>query len=39
MQGDPLDPTSKVGVIVTATRNRKGLAIEPFALDKYLDKL
>lgn len=39
MQGDPLDLTGKVGMIVQATRKRKGLAEEPFALDKYLDKL
>lgn len=39
MQGDPLDLTGKVGQIVQATRGRKGLAQEPFALDKYLDKL
>jgi elongation factor 2 len=39
MQGDPLDLESKVGNIITATRKRKGLALEPFSLDKYLDKL
>jgi len=39
MPGDPLDPTSKVAEIVTVTRKRKGLALEPFSLDKYLDKL
>jgi len=39
MQGDPLDLTSKVGQIVQVTRSRKGLAQEPFALDKYLDKM
>jgi len=39
MQSDPLDPTSKTGVIVGSTRKRKGLSEEPFALDKFLDKL
>jgi len=39
MPGDPLDPTSKVAEIVTVTRKRKGLSLEPFSLDKYLDKL
>jgi len=39
MQGDPLDSTSKVFQIVQDTRKRKGLAIEPFSLDKYLDKM
>jgi len=39
MQGDPLDPTSKVFEIVRGTRVRKGLAPEPFGLDHYLDKL
>lgn len=39
MQGDPLDATSKVFQIVQDTRKRKGLAIEPFSLDKYLDKM
>jgi elongation factor 2 len=39
MSGDPLDPESKVGKIVTETRVRKGLSPEPFGLDKYYDKL
>jgi len=39
MQGDPMDKTSKVGIIVTATRTRKGLNPEPFGLDHYYDKL
>jgi len=39
MQGDPLDKTSKVGQIVTATRKRKGLSEEPFPLDHFLDKM
>jgi len=39
MPGDPLDAAGKVGQIVTQTRTRKGLKIEPFALDQYLDKL
>lgn len=37
--GNPLDPTSKLGQIVSATRTRKGLSAEPFGLDKYLDKM
>jgi elongation factor 2 len=39
MQGDPLDPTSKVGQIVATTRKRKGLSVEPFPLDHFLDKM
>jgi len=39
MNGDPLDPESKVGKIVEETRTRKGLAPQPFGLDKYYDKL
>jgi len=39
MQGDPVDPTSKVGQIVAASRKRKGLSPAPFPLDYYLDKL
>ena len=39
MQGNPLEPSSKVGEIVTKTRTRKGLSVEPFTLDKYLDKM
>lgn len=39
MQGSPLDPTSKTGIIVRATRKRKGLSEEIPALDRYLDKL
>lgn len=39
LPGDPLEAGSKPGEIVTKTRTRKGLAIEPFALDKFLDKL
>jgi len=39
MNGDPLDPASKVGQIVTAIRKRKGLKEEIPALDNYLDRL
>lgn len=39
MTGNPLDPKDKVGEIVKATRVRKGLSPEPFALDQFLDKL
>ena len=37
--GDPLDPTSKAGLVVTETRKRKGLPNNVPPLDKYLDKL
>jgi len=36
---NPLDPASKSGAIVTATRKRKGLSEVVPALDKYFDKL
>jgi len=39
MPDDPLDVTSKSGVIVTDTRKRKGLKEGVPALDNYLDKL
>lgn len=39
MQGSPLEPTSKVAVIVTAVRKRKGLAPEIPPLERFLDKL
>ncbi|XP_071115830.1 eukaryotic translation elongation factor 2-like [Haliotis cracherodii] len=39
MPGDPLDPTSKPGVIVLETRKRKGLSETIPPLDKYLDKM
>jgi len=39
MPDDPLDPTTKSGIIVTDTRKRKGLALEVPPLDKYFDKL
>jgi len=39
MNGDPLDPDSKVGSIVGQTRKRKGLSPEPFGLEKYYDKM
>ncbi|XP_061833882.1 elongation factor 2b-like [Nerophis lumbriciformis] len=39
LPGDPKDPTSKPGVVVTDTRKRKGLKEGIPALDNYLDKL
>jgi len=39
MPGDPLDETSKVGVIVKDIRKRKGIKENIPALDNYLDKL
>ena len=39
MQGDPLEVGTKIFEIVKTTRIRKGLAPEPFGLDKYLDKM
>lgn len=36
---DPIDETTKSGVIVTQTRTRKGLNPVVPALDKYLDKM
>jgi len=37
--GNPLDPTTKSGAIVTGIRKRKGLKEGVPALDNYLDKL
>jgi len=39
MNGDPLDPTSKVGKLVRAVRKRKGLKEDIPSLNEYLDKL
>ncbi|XP_029938726.1 elongation factor 2 [Salarias fasciatus] len=39
LPGDPLEATSKPGVVVTETRKRKGLKEGVPALDNYLDKL
>merc|ERR1712027_203523 len=39
LPGDPLDETSKVGVIVKDIRKRKGIKENIPALDNYLDKL
>jgi len=39
LPGDPLDPASKPGVVVTETRARKGLKEGVPGLDNYLDKL
>lgn len=39
MPGDPIDPDSKVGEIITKTRKRKGLSEEPFPLEKYYDRM
>ncbi|XP_031720021.1 elongation factor 2-like [Anarrhichthys ocellatus] len=39
LPGDPLDPTSKPGIVVAEIRKRKGLKEGISALDNYLDKL
>ncbi|CAH3030296.1 unnamed protein product [Porites evermanni] len=39
LPGDPLDSTTKPGIVVTETRKRKGLSEGIPALDKFLDKL
>lgn len=39
MTGNPLEYTSKAGIVVQATRKRKGLSAEVPSLDRYLDKL
>lgn len=39
LPGDPHDPTTKPGTVVSTTRKRKGLPEGVPALDKYLDKL
>jgi elongation factor 2 len=39
MPGDPADPTSKVGQIITEVRKRKQLNAEPFPLEHWYDKL
>ncbi|XP_022106248.1 elongation factor 2-like [Acanthaster planci] len=39
LPGDPSDPSSKPGGVVTNTRKRKGLSEGIPSLDKYLDKL
>jgi len=39
LPGDPFDPASKPGIVVTETRKRKGLKEGIPALDNYLDKL
>jgi len=39
MDNDPLEPETKSGVIVLATRKRKGLSENVPPLDKYLDKM
>uniref|UniRef100_A0A8C4E9I4 Tr-type G domain-containing protein n=1 Tax=Dicentrarchus labrax TaxID=13489 RepID=A0A8C4E9I4_DICLA len=39
LPGDPMDPASKPGIVVTDTRKRKGLKEGVPALDNYLDKL
>ncbi|CAJ1060291.1 elongation factor 2-like [Xyrichtys novacula] len=39
LQGDPMDPSTKPGVVVTETRKRKGLKEGIPALDNYLDKM
>jgi len=37
--GDPMDPTSKAGQIITATRKRKGVKLVIPPLDDFFDKL
>ncbi|KAL6795573.1 elongation factor 2 [Trichoderma sp. SZMC 28012] len=37
--GSPLDPTSKVGTIVTDMRKRKGIKVEVPGVENYYDKL
>uniref|UniRef100_A0A8C9YRY6 Eukaryotic translation elongation factor 2 n=1 Tax=Sander lucioperca TaxID=283035 RepID=A0A8C9YRY6_SANLU len=39
LPGDPLDPASKPGIVVTETRKRKGLKEGVPELENYLDKL
>ena len=39
LNDDPIDTTSKSGVIVTTTRKRKGLSEAIPALEKFLDKM
>lgn len=39
LPGDPFDPTTKPGIVVTETRKRKGLKEGLPALDNYLDKM
>ena len=39
LPGDPSDPTTKPGQVVTVTRKRKGLSEIIPPLDKFLDKL
>lgn len=39
MPGDPLDPDTKPGKVITDTRKRKGLKEGIAALDNYLDKM
>jgi len=37
--GDPLEPTSRAGELVTSIRKRKGIRAEIPALDTFIDKL
>ncbi|XP_029285161.1 elongation factor 2-like [Cottoperca gobio] len=39
LPGDPMDPLSRPGIVVTETRKRKGLKEGIPALDNYLDKM
>ncbi|XP_057698069.1 elongation factor 2-like [Corythoichthys intestinalis] len=39
LPGNPLEPSTKPGIVVTETRKRKGLKEGVPALDNYLDKL
>ena len=39
LPGDPMDPSTKPGVVVTETRKLKGLSEAIQSLDRFLDKL
>ena len=39
MPGDPLDPSSKPGAIVTAARKRQGVKEQPESWEYYYDRL
>ena len=39
LPGDPMDPSTNPGIVVTETRKRKGLSEAIQSLDKFLDKL
>jgi elongation factor 2 len=39
LQGSPVEPASKTGIVIATTRKRKGLAPEIPPLDRFFDKL